>query len=76
MKVENEIVNRFLSEDELGYSYILLKNEIHKSFLLSNKNVSFTNDYSKNIEIYSNEGKNNSIFTSIMDGVLNREKFI
>ena len=33
--VEKHIVSRFLTEPELGYSYIILKNEIHKAYELS-----------------------------------------
>lgn len=76
LKVEKEIVNRFLSEYELGNSYILLKNEIYKAFLLSKSIVDFANNYSKNEELNSNEVMDNSIITSIVDGVVNREKFI
>jgi hypothetical protein len=33
--VEKHIVHRFLTEPELGYSYIILKNEVQKAFELS-----------------------------------------
>jgi len=33
--VEKHIISRFLTEPELGYSYIVLKNEIHKAYELS-----------------------------------------
>ena len=33
--VEKHIVSRFLTEPELGYSYIILKNEMQKAYELS-----------------------------------------
>ena len=36
LDVEKHIINRFLTEHELGYRYIILKNEIQKAYELSN----------------------------------------
>ena len=53
--VEKQIINQFLTDQELGYSYITLKNEISKAYKLSKAIVDFGNNYSKNkppLEIY------------------------
>ena len=45
--VEKQIVNKFLSEYDLLYSYILLKNEIQKAYQLSKEVVDFMNESKK-----------------------------
>ena len=44
LEIEKKIVNKFISERELGYSYIILKNEIQKAAELSKKIVEFIKD--------------------------------
>jgi len=39
LRIEKMIVNRFLSEGDLGYGYIILKNEIAKAYKFSEKFV-------------------------------------
>lgn len=41
LNVEKNIVNKFITERELGYSYIFLKNEILKAYKLSKSIVDF-----------------------------------
>ena len=41
LEIEKKIINKFISERELGYSYIILKNEIQKAAELSKKIVQF-----------------------------------
>ena len=48
--VEKHIVSKFLTEQELGYSYILLKNEIQKAYELSTSIVEFVKDKKKSNE--------------------------
>ena len=43
--IERHIVSRFLSEPELGYSYIILKNEIQKAYELSKAIVDLVKKY-------------------------------
>lgn len=49
LKVEKQIVNRFLAEPDLGYSYIILKNEVQKAFELSKEIMELIKNY-KNTE--------------------------
>ncbi|MFX1259892.1 MAG: hypothetical protein ACFFAN_18740, partial [Promethearchaeota archaeon] len=42
--VEKQIVNKFMTEYDLRYSYLLLKNEIQKAYELSKSIVDFIND--------------------------------
>jgi hypothetical protein len=44
LAVEKHIVSKFLTEQELGYSYIILKNEIQKAHELSNSIVEFVEE--------------------------------
>ncbi len=50
LEVEKKIISKFMTEHELGYSYILLKNEIQKAFELSNAIVGFVEEKAKNNE--------------------------
>jgi len=47
LNVEKFIVNKFLTENELEFSYIVLKNEIQKAYDLSKTIVDFINDCKK-----------------------------
>ena len=47
LKVEKQLINNFLSETDLSYSYIILKNEIHKAHKLSKSII----DYKKEQDI-------------------------
>ncbi len=44
LAIEKQIVNRFFTQHESEYSYILLKNEIQKAYELSKKIVEFIKD--------------------------------
>jgi len=46
--VEKSIINKFLSEHDLGFGYIILKNEIHKAFELSKSIANFIEEEQKN----------------------------
>ena len=48
--VEKQIVNRFLSEYDSEYSYIVLKNEIQKAYQLSKDVLDFMNESKKKNE--------------------------
>ena len=50
LNVEKQIVKKFLTEQELGYGYIILKNEIQKAYELSKVIVNTINDCKKNKE--------------------------
>jgi hypothetical protein len=41
LHVEKHIINKFLTEQELGYSYIMLRNEIQKAYELSKSITDF-----------------------------------
>lgn len=41
LKVEKQLIKTFLSETDLSYSYIILKNEIHKAYKLSKSIVDY-----------------------------------
>ena len=56
LDIEKKIVERFYSESQLGYSYIVLKNEIFKAYELSKKII-------KEIEEFNKSGKNPNILT-------------
>ncbi|MFX1339185.1 MAG: hypothetical protein ACFFDK_11300 [Promethearchaeota archaeon] len=59
LKVEKKIVQNFLSEADLNFSFIMLKNELHKAYLLANSLVEIIqkiNDIKK--LNYSKLGKN------------------
>ncbi|MFX1394065.1 MAG: hypothetical protein ACFFAH_10865 [Promethearchaeota archaeon] len=43
MKIEKQLVQEFLSENDLAYSYIMLKNEISKIFLLGKDVADYIN---------------------------------
>jgi hypothetical protein len=45
LKIEKQLVNRFLIEPDLGYSYIVLKNDIQKAFELSKEIITLIGDY-------------------------------
>ena len=45
--VEKQIVNQFITEAELGYSYIALRNEIQKAYELAKSMVNFVEDQKK-----------------------------
>ncbi|MFX1257708.1 MAG: hypothetical protein ACFFAN_07615 [Promethearchaeota archaeon] len=48
--VEKQIVNRFMTEYDLGYSYIVLKNDIQKAFELSKVILDFVDESEKKNE--------------------------
>ncbi len=50
LSVEKQIVNRFLTEYDLSYSYIVLKNDIQWTFILSKAIVDIINDYKEKNE--------------------------
>jgi hypothetical protein len=50
LRIEKMIVNKFLSEGDLGYGYIILKNEIFKAYKFSKKFVEI-------IENWKHQGK-------------------
>ncbi|MFX0071527.1 MAG: hypothetical protein ACFFAO_10600 [Candidatus Hermodarchaeota archaeon] len=47
LKVEKQIVSRFFNETDLGYSYILLKNEVKKAYELSKGIIELIKNYKK-----------------------------
>jgi len=49
LKVEKQLINTFIAETDLSYSYIILKNEIHKAYKLSKSIL----DYKKEQDIES-----------------------
>jgi len=51
LSIEKQIVNRFITENDLNYGYILLKNEIIKAYELSKDIVDFINDLKERNEI-------------------------
>ena len=51
LDVEKQIVNQFITETELGYSYIALRNEIHKAYELAKSIVDFVGEQKKTDEI-------------------------
>ncbi|MFX0023723.1 MAG: hypothetical protein ACFE9S_15455 [Candidatus Hermodarchaeota archaeon] len=73
IKVERQVVNQFLSEFDLGYSYITLINEINKAYTYSKAIVDFTNAQGQIIQKRKSES---SLITSILDEVISRDKYI
>jgi len=71
-KVERQIVNQFLNEFDLGYSYITLINEINKAYTYSKAIVDFANTQSQEEEKESES----SIIASILDEVVSQDKYI
>jgi hypothetical protein len=55
IKVEKQIVNRFLSEHRLNYSYILLRNDINMAYELSKKVMKLVDNVNKKNEIGKKE---------------------
>ncbi len=47
LKIEKQIVHRFLSEQKLGYSYILLRNDINVAYELAQETMKIVDNYNK-----------------------------
>jgi hypothetical protein len=47
LKVEKQIVHNFISETDLGYSYIALKNDVQKAYELSKEVMDLIEDFKK-----------------------------
>ncbi|MFX1279914.1 MAG: hypothetical protein ACFFA3_10895 [Promethearchaeota archaeon] len=72
-KVERQIVNQFLSEFDLGYSYLTLINELTKAFTYAKAIAKFANAYSPQKKKIRPDS---SIIESILDEVVSQEKYI
>ena len=51
MKVEKQIVNRFMNESDLGYSYLKLKNDLLLAFLLCKEVMNVINNYKEKVKL-------------------------
>ena len=76
LKVEKSIVNRFLTEPDIGFSYIVLKNEVHKAFTLSKSIVEYANNYAKINNINPEEVGKDVIVVKFFDHFVDKEKLI
>jgi hypothetical protein len=76
LKVEKEIVNRFLTEPELGYSYIVLKNEVYKAYKLTQSIVEYADNYKEIENIDPNKLAEDAAVSSFLDHLVNKEKLI
>ena len=47
LKVEKQIVHKFISESDLGYSYIKLKNDVQRAYEICKDIMDLINDYQK-----------------------------
>ncbi|MFX1256895.1 MAG: hypothetical protein ACFFAN_03470 [Promethearchaeota archaeon] len=50
LNIEKQIVSRFMNEYDLGYSYVVLKNDIQRAYELSKSIVEFINEAKKKKE--------------------------
>ena len=72
--VEKQIVNQFLTDQELGSSYITFRNEISKAYILSKAIIDFANECSQ--DEYVEKVADDSLLTNIIDTVVNKNKYI
>ncbi|MFW9971650.1 MAG: hypothetical protein ACFFDF_15750 [Candidatus Odinarchaeota archaeon] len=73
IKLERQIVNQFLSEFDLGYSYIALINQINKAYVYSKAIVDFANTQDQKKQ---QKKPDSSIIVSILDEVVSQDKYI
>ncbi len=76
LRVEKQIINQFLSELNLGVSYILLKNEIYKAYQLSKEIVDYIEDQGGKLEIHRDSSFKDSMLSAILDEVLDKNKYL
>lgn len=73
IKVEKQIVNQFLSEFDLGYSYTTLLNQIKKAYTYSKAIVDYSHTQNQKEQKRKLES---SIMASILDEVISQDKYI
>ncbi|MBD3340130.1 MAG: hypothetical protein GF353_13535 [Candidatus Lokiarchaeota archaeon] len=74
LKLEKQIVSSFVTESELAFSYIMLKNEIKKAFRLAKTIKEFVESYDKSQE--ENVTEEDSRVVSFLDNLVNKEKLL
>lgn len=76
LKVEKHIVNRFMTEAELGYSYIVLKNEVYKAFKLAKTIIEYGENYGEIENIDPKKMVEDAAVSSFLDHLVNKEKLV
>ena len=76
LKVEKHIVNRFMTEAELGYSYIVLKNEVYKAFKLAKTIIDYADNYVEIENIDPKKMAEDAAVSSFLDHLVNKEKLV
>jgi len=76
LKVEKHIVNRFMTEAELGYSYIVLKNEVYKAFKLAKSIIDYADNYVEIENIDPKKMAEDAAVSSFLDHLVNKEKLV
>ncbi|TXT60331.1 MAG: hypothetical protein BAJALOKI1v1_1280009 [Promethearchaeota archaeon] len=76
IKLEKQIINRFLEELDLKLSYIMLKNEISKAYMLSKAIVDYIKDQGGYLTLKTDNETKDSLLSNILDEVLDKEKYL
>jgi len=76
LKVEKQIVNRFMTEPELGYSYIVLKNEVYKAYKLAQGIIEYAENCKEIENIDPNKMAEDAAVSGFLDHLVNKEKLI